>query len=110
MLQKGLSCDGRCGTVIVWNLERGAPGLTKDSMEQHARNQGWHAPDKLGRHYCLNCRSRSGAEAWWRKENVRRGLPAGYGLDQCTCTKHGPGQELNEHCVAAGHPGVVSRL
>jgi hypothetical protein len=76
-------------------------------MEQQARNQGWHAPDRLGRHYCLRCRSRAGAVQWWRKENVRRGLPAGYGLGECKCK---PGDLSNPSCCLAGHPGVVHRV
>lgn len=109
MLQKAITCDGRCGAVLIWNLERG-DRVTKTAMEQAARDQGWHAPDRLGRHWCLRCRSTPGAVQWWRKENVRRGLPAGYGLGQCTCAKHGTGRDLDPSCVAAGHPGVVKRL
>lgn len=110
MFQKSLTCDGRCGAVMIWNVERGHHAPTKSGMEAAARKQGWHAPDRLGGHWCLNCRTRSGAAAWWRKENVRRGLDAGYGLGQCTCAKHGPGRDLDPGCVSAGHPGVVSRL
>lgn len=109
MFQKSLSCDGRCGAVIIWNLARGDK-VTLAAMEQAARDKGWHAPDRLGGHWCLNCRSRNGAAQWWRKENVRLGLPAGYGLGQCMCAKHGPGRKIKDHCVAAGHPGVVRRI
>lgn len=107
MFHKSISCDGRCGASLTWD---GLTGLTRASMEQAARNQGWHAPDRLGQHWCLNCRSRAGAAQWWRKENVRRGLPAGYGLGTCTCAKHGPGRKLDPDCTAAGHPGVIGRL
>lgn len=101
-LRRVMACDGGCGRQLTW---QGRP--TQAEMESQAREQGWHAPDKLGLHYCLQCRSRAGAEQWWRKENVRRGLAAGYGLGRCTCTI---GLEENPGCYSAGHPGVVSRL
>lgn len=104
MIQRAIKCDGRCGAVIIWNVDHGEKSPTKSLMEQTARNKGWHAPDRLGAHFCLNCRSRAGAEQWWRKENVRRGLDAGYGLGRCTCD----GQ--SDTCSSAGHPGVVSRV
>lgn len=106
MLQKSLSCDGRCGAVIIWNVPQGERAPTKSAMEQHARDKGWHAPDKIGDHWCLNCRSRAGAVAWWRKENARRGLAPGYGLGKCACSH----SYRSDRCVSAGHPGVVSRL
>lgn len=105
----GLTCDG-CGELRVWQRARGDRVPTKSVMEQAARDQGWCAPDKIGRHFCLNCRTRAGAVQWWRKENVRRGLAAGYGLGQCVCAKHGPGRNLDPDCSSAGHPGVVARL
>lgn len=104
-LRRVMLCDGACGRQLTW---LGRP--TQAEMEQAARDQGWHAPDRLGRHWCLDCRSEAGRIQWWRRENVRRGLPAGYGLGQCTCTKHGPDRKLNPDCVAAGHPGVERRV
>lgn len=54
---KGLACDG-CGSTLTWRVVRGAGhGLTKAGMEQRARNDGWQAPDKIGRHWCANCRT-----------------------------------------------------
>ncbi len=109
MYQRSLACDGRCGAVIIWNLERGSRGLTKSFMEKTARAKGWHAPDRLGGHWCLNCRTRAGAAQWWRRENVRRGLDPSYGLGKCKCQPGDP-PEMNTVCCLAGHPGVVSRL
>lgn len=107
MMEKTLRCDGGCGRWMSWEAK---PGLTKAAVEQLARDRGWHAPDKLGRHFCLSCRTPAGAIQWWRKENVRRGLDAGYGLGACTCAKYGPGRKLDDDCVSAGHPGVDRRL
>lgn len=56
MLQKALTCDGRCGAVIFWDVPRGDPAPTKSAMEHTARKRGWNAPDKLGRHWCPRCR------------------------------------------------------
>lgn len=101
----GLKCDGSgCSRQIVWDTATGEKAPTKSVMEQYARNHGWHAPDRLGQHYCLDCRSRDGARRYWRQENVRRGLPAGYGLGQCTC------KGASDGCCSAGHPGVVRRV
>jgi hypothetical protein len=100
-LVRVMKCDRGCGRQIAWH---GRP--TQAQMEQQARNQGWHAPDRLGGHYCLGCRSRAGAVQWWRKENVRRGLPAEYGLGACPGHAEGAGMD----CCMAGHPGVVSRV
>lgn len=106
-MHRVMKCDGVCGRQLTW---KAVHGLTLQDMEKEARRLGWHAPDKLGRHWCLSCRSESGRIQWWRKENVRRGLSAGYGLGQCTCAKHGPGRDLDPDCVAAGHPGVDRRV
>jgi hypothetical protein len=102
MVKRVMACDGGCGRQLTWE---GRP--TQAVMEQQARDKGWHAPDRLGQHYCLNCRSRAGAEQWWRRENVRQGLPAGYGLGECRCDPSGPSRP---DCVSAGHPGVEHRV
>ncbi len=106
MLRKSLACEGRCGAALTWDVATGDRAPTKSDMEQYARNKGWQAPDKAGRHWCLNCRRPEGAAAWWRKENVRLGLSAGYGLGKCRCDH----AYRSDSCVSAGHPGVVSRL
>lgn len=51
----GISCNG-CGCTISVTRERGETNPTKAILEQVARNNGWHAPDKIGRHWCPNCR------------------------------------------------------
>lgn len=99
-----MQCDGACGRRLTWS---GRP--TQAEMEQAARDQGWHAPDRLGRHWCLNCRSESGRIQWWRRENVRRGLPAEYGLGQCKCRPGDP-PEMDRVCCLAGHPEVDRRV
>lgn len=48
----GIACSALCGTKITWITERGDRAPTKAAMEQAARNQGWHAPDRLGHHWC----------------------------------------------------------
>jgi len=98
-----MKCDGGCGRQLAW---AGRP--TQAEMEQQARDKGWHAPDKTGNHFCLDCRRAEGAAQWWRKENVRLGLPAGYGLGQCP--GHPDPADLGGNCVSAGHPGVVRRV
>ena len=99
-----LKCDGGCGRELSWH---GRP--PQAVMEQQARNQGWHAPDKLGKHFCLACRRPEGRVQWWRRENVRLGLPAGYGLGRCLC-KDGDPDDRVVACCAAGHPGVERRV
>lgn len=47
----GLSCN-RCSRKIIWSTERGDKAPTKAVMEQEARNLGWFAPDRVGRHFC----------------------------------------------------------
>lgn len=100
----GLNCDGGCGSRIAWETTTGQRTPTKSVMEKFARSKGWHAPDRIGRHFCLRCRTEAGRIQWWRKENVRRGLVAGYGLGSC------PGLGCGTGCVSAGHPGVDSRV
>lgn len=51
----GLKCNG-CGTTITFIRERGQGHPTKAIMERVARDAGWHAPDKIGRHWCPACR------------------------------------------------------
>ena len=48
----GIICNAQCGQSITWAADRGGKLPTKDVMEQEARNRGWHAPDRLGRHWC----------------------------------------------------------
>ena len=96
-------CDGSCGRQLTWD---GRPTLAV--MEGQARNTGWHAPDRLGKHWCLDCRSEAGAIQWWRRENVRLGLDAGYGLGRCVCREADMGAQ--QRCSSAGHPGVINRL
>ena len=98
-------CDGPCGRQLTWE---GRPTLAL--MEGQARAKGWHAPDRLGKHWCLDCRSEAGAIQWWRRENVRLGLDAGYGLGRCTCATKWAGRTADDFCSSAGHPGVVGRL
>lgn len=100
---RGLVCDGGCGASITWARTRGGRFLLKSEMEKEARARGWHAPDKIGRHLCPGCRRWEGLVQWWRRENVRRGLDAGYGLGKCECG----GQ--SDTCSSAGHPGVIPR-
>lgn len=57
---RGLACNGGCGRSITWSQERGGRFLYKTEMERVARSQGWHAPDKLGRHWCPECRRPDG--------------------------------------------------
>jgi len=51
---RGLSCNG-CRTTHVTTRGRGERIPTK---AQVARDTGWHAPDKLGRHWCPDCQGR----------------------------------------------------
>lgn len=51
----GLACNTLCGAALHWVTERGEKAPTKAVMEARARKQGWHAPDKLGRHLCPKC-------------------------------------------------------
>lgn len=53
----GLSCNG-CGSTLTVTRERGEGHPDKATYEKFARSQGWNAPDKLGRHWCQNCRKR----------------------------------------------------
>lgn len=53
----GLSCNG-CGASITYTRERGERVPSKAVLEQVARDTGWNAPDRLGRHWCMNCRGR----------------------------------------------------
>lgn len=55
----GIRCNG-CGTAILYARERGERVPMKSVMEQVARDVGWHAPDKLGRHWCPKCRRPDG--------------------------------------------------
>ena len=48
----GIACNTLCGRTITWATERGDRAPTKAMMEQEARNRGWLAPDRLGRHFC----------------------------------------------------------
>lgn len=102
-IQRVIVCDGKCGAQMVW------PGRpTRAVMEQQARDKGWHAPDKLGSHFCMACRRPEGRVQWWRRRNVQLGLPPGYGLYRCLC-KDGDPEYLWTACCAAGHPGVTER-
>lgn len=56
----GISCNALCGAKITWATERGDRAPTKAAMEQEARNRGWQAPDRLGRHFCSQCRRADG--------------------------------------------------
>lgn len=47
----GVRCNG-CGSQIIFARDRGESIPTKAMLEQVARNAGWNAPDKLGRHWC----------------------------------------------------------
>lgn len=49
-----LGCDG-CSRHLTWQVT-GRSRITKAQMEQGARDSGWQAPDKLGRHWCPACR------------------------------------------------------
>lgn len=49
---RSIRCNG-CGTQLSWH---GRP--TQAHMNQKARDTGWNAPDKAGRHWCPDCRSR----------------------------------------------------
>ena len=104
-LRRIMVCDGGCGRQLTWE---GRP--VQAQMEQQARDTGWHAPDRTGKHWCLACRSRAGAEQWWRRENVRRGLPPQYGLGMCICATKREGRKVDPDCYAAGHPGVDRRI
>ncbi len=53
-------CNALCGRTISWVTERGDRPPTKAAMEQEARNRGWQAPDRLGRHLCPQCRRPDG--------------------------------------------------
>lgn len=55
----GLQCNG-CGCRILVSRERGEGHPTKAVLEQVARKEGWHAPDRLGKHWCSNCRRPDG--------------------------------------------------
>lgn len=98
---RGLRCDG-CGDTITWTQPRGGRFLLKSEQEQVARQRGWQAPDKLGRHLCWNCRRPEGRDSWRRRANVAAGLPAGFGLGRCTCA-----ETSDESCHKDGHPGVI---
>jgi hypothetical protein len=56
----GIACNRLCGQSITWATERGERAPTKDVMEKEARRRGWHAPDKIGRHWCPGCRRPDG--------------------------------------------------
>lgn len=98
----GLKCDGPCGRQLTWPGRVNGRRATRGQMEQAARNLGWQAPDKQGKHWCWHCRSEAGRNLWRKRANIAAGLPDDYGRGQCTCN---PG-ELNT-CSRAGHPGVV---
>lgn len=55
----GIQCNG-CPAHFSWTRERGEGNPGKSVMEQFARNQGWNAPDKIGNHWCPNCRRKDG--------------------------------------------------
>lgn len=55
----GLACNG-CGATIMFTRERGGGHPTKATIEQVARDTGWNAPDKAGRHWCPQCRRPDG--------------------------------------------------
>jgi hypothetical protein len=58
---KGIRCNRTgCTEHVIWQFERGDSKLTKDHMEQLLRDHGWHAPDKLGRHWCPRHRGSDG--------------------------------------------------
>lgn len=100
----GLKCDG-CGLKLVFTRTRGEKIPSKSALEKHARNEGWNAPDKAGRHWCLDCRPERGRRQakirLAKRRNRERGLNEGYGLGQCPGT---PGC----YCSRAGHPGVIA--
>ena len=58
---RGLKCDG-CAATLTWII---TPNLsvTKAGMEQRAREAGWQAPCKDGRHLCPACRRPDGKAA-----------------------------------------------
>lgn len=56
----GIACNALCGRTLSWATERGQRAPTKSEMEQEARNRGWHAPDRLGRHWCPEHRREDG--------------------------------------------------
>lgn len=51
----GIVCNG-CSRQITRTRETGESRPSKQAMEQAARNEGWQAPDKMGRHWCGYCR------------------------------------------------------
>jgi hypothetical protein len=55
----GLRCNG-CDQQLLFVRERGEKPPTKSVLEAFARSQGWNAPDKLGRHWCRQCRRPDG--------------------------------------------------
>lgn len=58
MIVRGIVCDG-CETRLEFGAVATASGRrypTIQMMEQRARDLGWNAPDKLGRHWCTRCR------------------------------------------------------
>lgn len=99
---RGLVCDGGCGRSVTWSQPQGGRFLTKTEMEKEARRRGWHAPDRMGSHWCWFCRSETGRDLWRRRENIRLGLPVDYGRGKCECK---PGEI--KACSRAGHPGVI---
>lgn len=57
---RGLACETGCGASIIWAQTRKGNFMLKSEMEKEARRRGWHAPDKLGRHWCPKCRRPDG--------------------------------------------------
>lgn len=55
----GLRCNG-CARQVVFVRERGEAAVTKSFLENFARKQGWNAPDRLGKHWCPDCRRPDG--------------------------------------------------
>lgn len=55
----GLSCNS-CRALLIFTSERGIKAPTKAALERTARDRGWNAPDKMGRHWCPECRRPDG--------------------------------------------------
>jgi hypothetical protein len=58
MIVRALVCDG-CSARLEFGTAQYSTGRrypTIQMMEQRARDQGWNAPDKAGRHWCTRCR------------------------------------------------------
>lgn len=63
MQAHGLYCNaGGCVAKLIWLTQRGEKAPTKAVMESHARKEGWHAPDRLGNHWCPAHRRQDGVK------------------------------------------------